>query len=886
MKQAQFRRSAQSPGFRPIQVSNANISRMREESDRVIQGMRNVRDAEIKNRERVLSEVKENQRAEAAARERNFQINTKNQQTALNNLQLEARARQQQIASDQQATASILKSISNISETAGEIYGTYVEVKEDEQINKALLDFENSSEQQQELIKTILGESYVDELEEQRQSTIDSAEAEGTIDRVTASKARNYSPRVDREIKKGKLTWFYNNKYGLLLEQQLELKRQEKGGAALTSSEAAAVMEDFKEEAFTRIRSETGIALKPATMRTSLEIINKIHQSKLSKIRADEVKLNKQLSIDNETKIISQNPGEFSTNIIPSFTAVARANDYDYAKAHEWLQNRALEQRADGSFIVPLEELANIVLPGDKKPYAEARPGRYGEIVRQRTRLDNTYRQTQITTDNLAYREAELNYRKGFTENPTEAYVLESRNQFIETYGKAPDSLEKDLKNYTVEAKYKAKQLERLSNIPDGFIIQEDVDLARSLDATAARELDKRFQAQQAKYNGGIFKDQSDSFKTVANGITTFGTQKPNTPASIFLQQQMRAEYRRRVDIAVAGGADFNTAANTIAQQLANEVRTGARDPESKWYRKPSKPGGGADFPNLNTGNLTATAKASRDFPALTKKIADNGLEAVLDEEGSIITTEEGLAILKNFGKPGFTIPADVMAAATLGKGTDPFTIINRQLRASNLIELEPPQLTRDINSELAPELRQQIYSNINGPNQKMRALDQGAARTDGVKRFQSGTSMRVGSRFRQQFNDTTIQNVLSQLTPSDWDELGYVVSAEAARGTDDEFGVAASVLTRLISGQYGNSIAEIIRAPKQYEAVTIGRAHYEPDLAAKLRSPEGRAKIREFFLMLDGRTDFKGQTMLKNRVPAEDPMFDPSGNFYHYAWQ
>ncbi len=59
MKQVQYRRSAQSTGFRPAQVSDANISRMREESARVVQGMRDVRDAEINERNRQLAQEKE-----------------------------------------------------------------------------------------------------------------------------------------------------------------------------------------------------------------------------------------------------------------------------------------------------------------------------------------------------------------------------------------------------------------------------------------------------------------------------------------------------------------------------------------------------------------------------------------------------------------------------------------------------------------------------------------------------------------------------------------------------------------------------------------------------------------------------------------------------------
>jgi len=123
-------------------------------------------------------------------------------------------------------------------------------------------------------------------------------------------------------------------------------------------------------------------------------------------------------------------------------------------------------------------------------------------------------------------------------------------------------------------------------------------------------------------------------------------------------------------------------------------------------------------------------------------------------------------------------------------------------------------------------------------------------------------------------------------LTNSDFKEIAYAVSSEAALGTDDEFGVAANIITRLRSGNYGSSVSEIIRAPGQYQGVYSGNSRYSPEIQARLQSPEGQAKISDFIKKLDGRTEFKGQTMLQNRVPDEDPMFDPSGNFYHYAGQ
>ena len=125
MKQVQYRRAAQSTGFRPVQISGNEIARMREESARVVQGMRDVRDAEIKQREAKLADEKEAQRLEARLRDRNRQIETANHQRAITGLQQEARAKDQQFRQNQQDNAQLLQSISTISQSAAKGYEDY-----------------------------------------------------------------------------------------------------------------------------------------------------------------------------------------------------------------------------------------------------------------------------------------------------------------------------------------------------------------------------------------------------------------------------------------------------------------------------------------------------------------------------------------------------------------------------------------------------------------------------------------------------------------------------------------------------------------------------------------------------------------------------------------
>ena len=124
-------------------------------------------------------------------------------------------------------------------------------------------------------------------------------------------------------------------------------------------------------------------------------------------------------------------------------------------------------------------------------------------------------------------------------------------------------------------------------------------------------------------------------------------------------------------------------------------------------------------------------------------------------------------------------------------------------------------------------------------------------------------------------------------LPPHSYTCLAEAVQTEALRNTDDEYGVAASVLNRVASPEFPDTVCAVVYSQGQYEGVSNNYSlKAEPDLVLKLKSPEGQLKIVEALEVLDGRTDFKGQSMLHNRIVDEDPMFHPEGNFYHYNWQ
>ena len=751
MKQVQYRRAAQSTGFRPVQISGNEIARMREESARVVQGMRDVRDAEIRQREAKLADEKEAQRLEARLRDKNRQIETANHQRTLTGLQQEARAKDQQFRQTQQDNAQILQSISTISESAGKAYTQYIEAEEDktiaEELEKYLLNPDD------EILSSLRSEFGLDVLDEMEQSKLDEYEARGG-DPVVVAKGRNFSNRVRREILKGKAAYFYEYKYPQLLDEAIQAE-ENRLGRPMDSAELAGYMTEVGGIVAERFRNQGGMTLKPGSMRTALESRERIHMARLTSKRSEEVKNQKQMTLDNATSILTTNPREFANNIHQSFQMVRRANGNDYAKAHDWYVTLATMQDANGKFLFTTEQLAGTVLQAGEKPYAQQRPGRFSAILMARMEADNAFRKKQINADKLAYQEAENNALKYIVASDGSKEVVEQAvGMFRDTYGKVPKSIQTYLENYTVEAQSKAKQIEQIQAMPDGFILKEHVDALKRLDSKSGGDLEKRYAAQEAKYNSGIYKTQSDSFKTIANKVTKIGTQGPNTPASVFLQQEMRAEYRKRVDLAAAGGLDFNTAANSIAIELAKEVEAGYLDPNNKWYRKVSTAGGAADFPNLNQGNLTALEKSRRNYQAIVKSIGNNGLEKTLDTAESILTREEIVSIVNGYGKPGFVVPTDVLAVSTFGSGLDPFTIINRQIAAlgdPKLLPLEPPAIIKSVNSTMTEQQRNDLFNAVNGPMQRLRSLQQVAQTVAQPSNLRAGFA---GNSLKRSFTD------------------------------------------------------------------------------------------------------------------------------------
>jgi len=127
------------------------------------------------------------------------------------------------------------------------------------------------------------------------------------------------------------------------------------------------------------------------------------------------------------------------------------------------------------------------------------------------------------------------------------------------------------------------------------------------------------------------------------------------------------------------------------------------------------------------------------------------------------------------------------------------------------------------------------------------------------------------------------ILETLLALTPIDYDYLARTIQVEAAPNTMDEYCVAVSILNRVKSPLYPNSVADVVYSPGQYEGFRFWRPVAKQSVIDRLKDND---KMLEAYSIIGDRTDFKGQRMLPYRVVSEDPMCHPKGNFFHYHWQ
>jgi len=713
--------------FRPLQLSTAEITRMREETARIVDNMERNRQAELQQGLTNLKALRDNAEYQRQQEQRNFEIQQQNLKAEQLEEQLKAQTEQNQARVNQEAAQQIFGSLAGLSQTAAkatqeialtnekrEIYASYISAAVNPDYTKETWYKDNEAK----LLQS--GELYNAAVTEQ--------EATGTADPLSSAKAKIGNPALTHFSNKGNATFVLTNQYSIALDAVINsgitvrYKGQEVPiSQAQRNPEIMGIAGTFALRTLLQKANLVGLDdqfLMPGLKAANEHLLSR--QAQASKLQREDI------NFQNEDLIlgtIRNNVDGLNTYGPTGFRQLAALPHLGYAGALDKYAGFSVERDSDGNFRYSMDDLGNLDLKGNGKTFKEEWPNRWTAMQEARTKSQIEYERRELTLDNIEFAKDTKRIMGGLIAEPTQANADAAVKYFVENHdGRVPPEVIKFQSSHTTEAIQKIEAVKKLEAIPDGLVTREAVDAAFALDPNVGKAMAQRYQAQEARYNSGIYKETAEAFKATANGVTSFGTNKPNTPSSVFLQERMRAEYRKRVDQAVAGGMPFDQAATTVGQALDAEVKAGARDPNSQWFRKPDAPGGSAQFPNLNKGSLSALERANRRYTELKQNIRNNGLEKTISTKNAIITAEEAPAIIEGYGKPGFTIPQDVLAVAGMSNGLDPMVIINRQFQALGLPPLQPPPSLASTGSGVSPTFQRLLYKNPS-PERSTRAL-------------------------------------------------------------------------------------------------------------------------------------------------------------------
>ena len=333
------------------------------------------------------------------------------------------------------------------------------------------------------------------------------------------------------------------------------------------------------------------------------------------------------------------------------------------------------------------------------------------------------------------------------------------------------------------------------------------------------------------------------------------------------IASDLKSRYMKQVQDLIDEGMDRRAAADKVLTDIKTEFNKGVTDKTSKYYYNAGGGGFVKYFEQTAGGAFGSERNTKQKLNTIRNLYQTLGTRALTSPEliGSSDEVKQMKARFNNQGE----IPERINLIAKELR-VHPLKVLNEQLKAIDEDPVETYAQLLEKANQVTPEIQSQLNFIMAGAGNQLM-----------VQRLQNDR-WPVRSSMEKL---VPAKGGLKGLTEQDYKDLAYVVSAEAHRGGQDEYAVAASVLNRVADPRYPNTVREVMMQDKQYEAVTKRIAYDDPELAAKLSSVEGQRQIIGMLHRLQGRTDFKGQTMRHN-MGAGDVMVDERGNFFHYAGQ
>ncbi len=756
---ADYRRSAQSRGYRPGRVDQSNLQRMREDSDRTAQNMRQRAEMEINERRRTLAQEKEDQAATRRMEEKNFQIQDQNMKNELRGLQLKQQADQQQIAADAKANEAIFNTIANLSTTAAKVVST---VQTEREAAKYRDQFGDTSRddtinaQAERVAQNILGIQKV--------AAVNKLEQTGTLDPLAGETMKGSDDALGTNATFGQVSGFTRRGGYVQLLNSLKMQfadaKQAQGLGGLTAQDHRDVVNAAREALKTTYSQE----YSPKYVQAEFDYLNQIDATFLKTASDAEVKERKEQRHAIALANIESAPSElFNATFNNSWTHIVDANGGDRSKS--WQDVKTVLNAQDpvtGEFYREQGEIDNLIIVTEAHPqgieFGKLYSNKQGlpvgirrEILSDRIQKTIDHERQQEQLDTVRHKEYEDELTRAVQLNPTMANIAEAQRLYVEkTGGKASQALANISKYISIEAVHRNHEFERIASLPDYELTPELVDAAKAVNPTEGAVIEQRYKEGPGQFRTKPVQDIIKKAESVITGTTEFGTAKLGKAGSLPARIHFRAKIMKQAKLLYGNGQNGYTVEEAVAKATSDEAdayNASYRTEGTEYYRKVNA-NGTVSYPWIESrqGNVAAAEKAYRDYESLREQVKSIGLKSVLNIPNSFMTAERMEYVAQNYGEPGFTPTPLERAVQGFSNGMPLHEVYNRAFAAGGRKEtFEPPQVVSAIN--FTPE-QQRILNDADASfESKVHTVNVAAGNT---QYYAQAPSMRFGSPMRQ----------------------------------------------------------------------------------------------------------------------------------------
>ena len=684
----QFQGAAKGRGFNPIPISGANITRMREENERILRGMRERRESERNNEKRQLEAMQADAAYYEKVRARDFKVESTNLANEQKQLQYNEAERVAQYNAETKAISGIFDDIVKFSRTAAAAKAKADEKREVEAAEEA----RRLRERNGPLSSTDIA----------FRSALD-AEAEGQeLVRGSVQEAKELgAPEYEVQKTLG-LTYKQSVAY---VEHDAKLATQaewpafraqwfsENAPDALASPEQANALlfEAWKE--FEQQKGWTEYSAE--LLGTALDAKATSDQTFISGITT---RATARITGENITALTNAALADWNNQGAASFRGVGTVKDY--STAHTWYKQQALAMDENGNFILSDSQWMNTDVRGDGTAYFTGNPkeGFYArglDILNAREEKRRQWNSSTATDDRQSYQEESKAWHRHIVvdgNNTPEDFAAAAASFKDNVQGK-PEWLTKlEAAGDPANAESNANLLTMAKDLEArGMLNQSLVDKIFEFDPVQANTLQESLNEQ----NPFLQSDQYVDLREVTTNLTKTtlpgGGLSTDTPTSYIASNKLGKIYDGLVRQEVANGASIEAASATASQAIAANITTDAGNPDGTYHRVYNAALGVYEYPNLLDQEVVSIVeKSTTDKTLFAEKLNAGDVSGLFDKKDTVMTDADFNASIAAMQKPGFEFPARVQMVAEK-TGSSPFTIMQRVASAKGMPEIEPP---------------------------------------------------------------------------------------------------------------------------------------------------------------------------------------------------